>query len=285
MVVGFDIKQECQLQMREGLKPSHWKNKTITDEQLHMIMFADEDVEYKELNYREHLAPLLANRIAKVVEEQTYTETEFIDIVDTKVKDDEHKKKVKTCPSCVKTIKSDQIKTKRMCCYKEERVTAKVKGDDVEFVKQKHPTPMKGQTTSAPVVESFVLTPVMVNPNSYDAVISVLESVGKQIGMKKYGAGNKEFVFIYCDGVPYTLIVRICRSTFRCNKCAKLFTTQASCRKHAHDDCTYTLEFDWVLLMPGAGHIEMNMLRALVEILWPVFWKEMLKLFKGTGPG
>ena len=51
--------------------------------------------------------------------------------------------------------------------------------------------------------ELYILTPVMVNPNSYESVKTVLISVGKEVGIAKYGSGNREFVFVYCDGIPY----------------------------------------------------------------------------------
>lgn len=39
------------------------------------------------------------------------------------------------------------------------------------------------------------------------------------------------------------------------------------------DSCT--LEFCWVILQPGPGHIEMNMLRGITEVCWEVFWSDL----------
>ena len=35
------------------------------------------------------------------------------------------------------------------------------------------------------------------------------------------------------------------------------------------------LEFDWVMLQPGMGHVEMNMVKGVIEFAWDVFWKEI----------
>ncbi len=51
-------------------------------------------------------------------------------------------------------------------------------------------------------------------------------------------------------------------------------------RKHDHPN--KTLEFDSVVVLTGTGHIEMNMLKSLVLLLWPVFWNDMLMRFDFT---
>ena len=129
------------------------------------------------------------------------------------------------------------------------------------------------------IPKSFVLKPALVSPNSYDSVRSVLIHVGREAGIQKYGTGDKQFLFLYCDGLPYSLIQRMCRCTFRCSVCSEILTDRPKCEKHQHANCTFSKEFDWVLLVPGGGHIQMNMLKAIVDILWPVCWKEMVGLF------
>ena len=47
---------------------------------------------------------------------------------------------------------------------------------------------------------------------------------------------------------------------------------------HNGDITQCSLEFDWVLLLPGPGHVEMNMLKSLVSLLWDVFWVDLVKL-------
>ena len=38
------------------------------------------------------------------------------------------------------------------------------------------------------------------------------------------------------------------------------------------NDEHYSLEFDWVLLQPRAGHLDINMLKGLTELCWSVFF-------------
>ena len=44
---------------------------------------------------------------------------------------------------------------------------------------------------------------------------------------------------------------------------------------HHEHDVQFKKEFDWVLLQPGMGHIEMNAVKGLVELSWEVFWKRL----------
>ena len=38
-------------------------------------------------------------------------------------------------------------------------------------------------------------------------------------------------------------------------------------------------KFDWVLMSPYPGQIEMNMLHSLVEMMWPIMWETVCKYF------
>ena len=44
----------------------------------------------------------------------------------------------------------------------------------------------------------------------------------------------------------------------------------------------FSLEFDWVFLHPGPGHVEMNMLKGITELCWDVFWKNLAQLMNFT---
>ena len=37
-------------------------------------------------------------------------------------------------------------------------------------------------------------------------------------------------------------------------------------KQHPNIEISYELEFDWVVLVPGPGHLEINMLRSLVGV-------------------
>lgn len=135
--------------------------------------------------------------------------------------------------------------------------------------------------TTKPTVH--VQEPVYVNPCSYDAVASVLRNIGHKSGIKKYG-GDRDWVIIACDGVPYNLCRRIIESYHTCSKCDTSLNGLDACtthdkEMHLEEEVVFEQEFAWVVLQPGMGHIEMNMVKGLVELGWEVFWKEMAVCF------
>ena len=124
-----------------------------------------------------------------------------------------------------------------------------------------------------------MMEPVYVNPCSYEAVAAVLRNIGQKVGVSMYG-GNREWVAIVCDGVPFNLCRRLLASTYLCPVCQASLEGVAACRQHAQNDhptdqVNFLKEFGCVLLQPGLGHIEMNMVKGLVELSWDVFWKEL----------
>ena len=45
-----------------------------------------------------------------------------------------------------------------------------------------------------------MLSPTLVNPNSYESIVEVLQDIRKQAGVKKYGNGCREYIIVFCDG-------------------------------------------------------------------------------------
>ena len=60
---------------------------------------------------------------------------------------------------------------------------------------------------------------VLVNPCSYDAVATFLRNLGNKSGIRQYG-GDREWLMVVCDGIPYNLCRRIMNSYHTCSKCA-----------------------------------------------------------------
>ena len=136
-----------------------------------------------------------------------------------------------------------------------------------------------------------VTEPVFVNPCSYGgggggAVNSVLRHIGEKSGIPKYnnGQGERQFVPVFCDGSPYNLCFRVITCTHRCLQCSTVVCGNKELLSHmakehncdAEENVTrdmFSLEYDWVLLQPGPGHIEMNMVEGLTELCWDVFWR------------
>ena len=151
-----------------------------------------------------------------------------------------------------------------------------------------------GDAQTVPSNEYTVTEPVFVNPCSYEAVVSVMKHIGEKGGIPKYnnGVGDRCFIPIFCDGSPYNLCFRTITCTYRCAMCQNTQCGLKSLKSHmlnVHDvsnddvnDEHYSLEFDWVLLQPGAGHLEMNMLKGLTELCWSVFWCTLAKTMNFT---
>ena len=309
MVVAFEIDKEGHLEEQEDLSPSYWRNLDLTSEQITKLKYIDADSNAKHLHYEQLLFPYLSSRIAKVIGEQSQQGDKWIDLVDEKVEYDRKKENYKICGVC----EQENNKTNRKCnrCgeslsqsqtkrsverdeprvltknVSETRLKATVEGGNLlklSAEKQQRDRPEYAHIkcdNSGDKPNVFVLTPTMVNPNSYDAIQQVLLDVGMQSEIHQYcPESDRQFVLVYCDGVPYNLIWRVCNSTMRCSDCDVLLHSKKDCDKHIHDN--FNPEFDWVIVVPGGGHIEMNMLKALVDLLWPVFWKDMVMLFNFT---
>ena len=207
------------------------------------------------------------------------------------------KAKINCPPGCRKNLKSSKLEhdgTSAKGTYEEPQKRSNIasstdkrpKGVGVSFLENpdgKHTLlseTLEESTAHDGVdpVKYFVKDPVFVNPCSYEACLSVLRDIGKQAGIKQYGTGNREWVTVCCDGSPYVLCLRMIQSTFVCNACGFSIIGLDAIQSHTkiHEEpAEYSLEFDSVLLIPGAGHIEMNMVKCMVEFGWHIFWREL----------
>ncbi len=139
------------------------------------------------------------------------------------------------------------------------------------------------------VVETHLQKPIFRNPCAYDAVVKVLQGVGQRARIRKYLSAEqllenqevREWLCTYCDAVPLVLANRIIKCCFNCSECGEILFGTEMCKEHQTKTThhRFEMEFDWLHLKPGGGHIEMNMLKGLVELLWDVFWGEMVKLY------
>ncbi len=89
-----------------------------------------------------------------------------------------------------------------------------------------------------------------------------------------------------CDGLPYTLGIKVVETFVYCPECGidshhkgTNAAQQHAIETHGGRDVVFCPEFSWVLLVPGPGHIELNMVRAFVKATWNVFWEEMVEVF------
>lgn len=114
-----------------------------------------------------------------------------------------------------------------------------------------------------------------VNPNSKENVQTVLDALAIECGIDK----QRKWVRVGSDGVPYNLILNIISNVFTCSSCGdrvdKAHTTfeKHLSEKHRlnHDGITFKLLYDFVLPIPGAGHMEINLFRALFSLTRSMF--------------
>ncbi|RIB18176.1 hypothetical protein C2G38_2311147 [Gigaspora rosea] len=90
----------------------------------------------------------------------------------------------------------------------------------------------------------FFPDPIGINPNSIDNVRKVLEHIKEISGVKD---DSRKWVVVTCDGVPYHHIQKMKK------------------------------DFPWLILIPGALHEEMNMLKAFVELNWNIDIRDFAK--------
>ncbi|XP_062597901.1 uncharacterized protein LOC134259320 [Saccostrea cucullata] len=139
-------------------------------------------------------------------------------------------------------------------------------------------------------VEVTLLDPVFVNPNSIESMILILRFIGKKANIKKYISEEQKedvyirsWTFVCCDGLPHSLVRRLVEEYFICSLCKEGYLGIEEAQNHAekkHPGTTpyFSKEFDWVFLLTGEGHYEMNLMKSFMELNWTVFMKQFVEL-------
>ena len=127
-------------------------------------------------------------------------------------------------------------------------------------------------------VDVSVLDPVLANPNSIENILYVLRHIGKKAGIKRYvSSGKRYWTVICCDGLPHSLVRRLIEEYLHCSECDVGCLGIKEMEKHAKKvhggEVSFYYEFDWVLLLTGDGHYEMNLVKSFMELNWEVFMK------------
>ena len=128
-------------------------------------------------------------------------------------------------------------------------------------------------------IESFVagktevklMDPVMVNPCSYNSLETVMDDIVAKC--------DREWVLIGCDGLPYVLCSKIVDNYHLCPTCSELFKKKDLFLKHLNvhpvDDVNKCRKYGNILLLPGLGHMEINLTKAMFKLLWKVVLKDL----------
>lgn len=126
---------------------------------------------------------------------------------------------------------------------------------------------------AAPIID---LDCINVNPNSYKTVQVVLDNVLEQ--MKPT---NRKYVVLVMDGSPYCLAVKLLRTTYTCSECEATVMEEAleeHKQGHAATSTCFARKYKKIVIRPGAGHIEINMVRNILAFFWTPILEPFAKL-------
>lgn len=128
--------------------------------------------------------------------------------------------------------------------------------------------------------------PCFENPCSYDAIDEVFSHIS-DLTM----CGDRKWTILGCDALPFTLGSRLIDSSFLCPTCQREFTDEHSFDQHRNlsdhstglriDECK---KFKNLLLIPGLGHYEINMVKGVVNFLWKVAFEDFGKMLGFKSP-
>ncbi|MES9884493.1 MAG: hypothetical protein ABW185_26915, partial [Sedimenticola sp.] len=129
--------------------------------------------------------------------------------------------------------------------------------------------------------------PDMCNPSSFQNVSDILFNLGRRAGIKPYGEGERQWLFLECDGGIYTLVEKLLFNVLHCTICEESFYGSESFLEHKCSilyDVTPQHEFGWLVPMPGLLHIEMNACKSFFELNWDIFMEDICKTLSFKSP-
>lgn len=304
------------LQMNANLKPRSWFSLDGFEKKM-MEVRDDNNSFYDDIHYK-HLYIFLTERISKVTEEQKANNGR--DKTDELINEKKEASLYITCTQCNRKYKHSKIKCDICKINMRQALTELASQVNAEHGHVDIPTPSKPTTskvtrvqfvegststiqTELSTIESeenvkyfhvasyhpesppkvTALEPINVNPNSYDRITHVFRELGKQAGISNYRCGKREWLVIVCDGLPFTMGIKVITETKVCSLCKETVFGNQNFKQHCtkvhgtHESVEYSLEFDWVVLSPGKGHFEMNMVKSFFELNWIPFLSELAK--------
>ena len=105
------------------------------------------------------------------------------------------------------------------------------------------------------------MDPIMVNPCSYASLETVLDNIIINC--------IREWVVVGCDGLPFILCFRIIENYHICQCCKESFKKKDVFIKHVNghpvDDISACKKYGNILLIPGMGHVEINITKGILN--------------------
>ena len=263
---------QSKLQEDANLKPESWMWKEVDN---NIVL---ERLTRKSNEFRESRNSFIRQCIGTLVNQIGSDGKDFIDSMLASVK---LSKSEKLCPQCGcesdtlfrvcrNVINETECATKLVHSYPDEQ-------NELPKTSIDPYGSFKFAETFNPETIFTIGEPEFVNPNSFESIISVIQSIGLQAGVKQYG-GDREWLFIECDGLPYGIIRDIIRHVWRCDLCKSCFYKIESFHDHRCyiiDKAIPKREFSWLIPISGLLHFEMNGARAFLKRNVAVFIRAM----------
>ena len=316
-VAVVKVTNNKDIQKNENLKPGNWLTTNEHQNIISDMCETEPNTpsssfinDIKQAHYKE-LYHVLDLAIEQVSEELNCdgNSNQWIDDIDKDIERLEFEKQFKKCPRCNYLLE----KSKRKCPQCKETVAdfnkasnkSNVNNTVVSQVSSHKPIMRqygKEKPATQPDVkfnhvksahdqvpsEVILLDPVFVNPNSFESIVLILRHIGKKARISKYSPAGDDFpvrywTFVCCDGLPHGMVRRIIEEYFVCMQCGEGIlgieaTKNHDKSKHGGIGTRYSQEFDWVFLVCGDGHYEMNLMKSFMELNWNVFMKSFVEI-------
>lgn len=122
--------------------------------------------------------------------------------------------------------------------------------------------------------KAFDMENLLLNPNSYASVATVLKTI---VEMSDATSPERKWITVVCDGAPYTVAANLLKDFEECDVCQKS-GRHLKCGHKTHNP------FSKIVLRPGAGHIELNLVRAIFKAFFEVFIEPVAIMLGFTTP-
>ncbi|XP_041466282.1 uncharacterized protein LOC121416832 isoform X2 [Lytechinus variegatus] len=292
------FEEDGKLQEQGELKPSNWQDKRRDQFENLVHPKSEINVQASELHYKE-LYRSLSDAISEIIHEQRHNgDGKLTDDIDMHVSQNAFDREYRLCPSCSESNR----RNKRICAYCGERLRIRADAGDGDEESSEGSKTSGLEHRFAPTVKRVTFTsesqveekadrisardPFFVNPNSLGTIAAVFRHIGKDAKVKNVAEnGDREWVCVVCDGLPYSIGMNILTSFYECRLCREKTQGQDKFTEHMttiHPGVEYemkdNLEFGWLLLHAGHGHYEMNAVRSFVSLNWDVFMGDAAKV-------
>ena len=246
------------LQYDSSLSPAKWWGKSSVQQLLEKVHILEKDYITEFQRYR---GQFIEEMIECVIRENSnFVNFDYVDVAIA------NQGKVHTCSQCSNTY-NRQVSICPTCQLDANYFPRDF--DPYYRTESRHPT-------EKPLVN--IGEPFMVNPNSLDNVKTVLDHVSVRNKISDNEDNKRKWTFMISDGVPY-IYASILQDTYvPCSICNEEVSShqlpkdefeilkKEHSASHENEKCFFNGLFANIVLLPGPGHVELNMRRLLLKL-------------------